>query len=152
MVSMGSRRSPRPPTPRTGAQRTHASAKCVAITHRTVSTSQQEAYAHSFYLKHFPSFFGPSDLTSLGGKEGRAVMWAESWALPLSLHSLETGASESLVTQLTQRVRLPLPADPPESLTPGALSGQPGTSGATFQVNPTGESGSDSAGPRAVTE
>ena len=149
---MGSRRSPRPPTPRAGARRTHTSAKCAAITHRTVSTSQQAAYAHSFYRKHFPSFFGPSDLTSLGGKEGRAVMRGEPWALPLSLHSLETGASESLVTQLTQGMRLPLPADLPESLTPGALSGQPATSGATFQVNPTGEPGSDSAVPRAVTE
>ena len=51
------------------------------------------------------------------------MMRGEPWALPLSLHSLETGASESLVTQLTQGMRLPLPADLPESLTPGALSG-----------------------------
>ena len=54
-----------------------------------VSTSQQaprwQENAHGFYCKHFPSFFGPSDLTSLGGKGGRAVMQGEPWALSLNL-------------------------------------------------------------------
>lgn len=122
-----------------------------------VFTSQQALHwqenARGFYCKHFPSFFGPSDLTSLGGKGGRAVTWGETWALPLNLPFPRNGGSGE-PGEPAHPGGMPPPPHRRSCVPrmPGALSGRPATSRAALRVNPTGEPGSDSAMPRAVTE
>lgn len=88
----------------------------------------------------FQSCFGPSDLTSTGGKEGRAVT-GESWAPAFELAFPRNRGSGSLGWSPAHpgAQRLPLPADPPESLTPGPLQADQLPPGATFRSTPQGQ-------------